>query len=248
MKKFVFVFLLLVACHGNGPTPADAGPFFFGQNGATVSWTPTSLGSTLKFWFNPATLSLNNGDPVSTWSDSSGNSCTATQSGATRPTYNTSAVNSRSGVTGSGSQYFNVASAPVITGDCTAFVAINRSTGNSGFLFGSSGGYIGHYSDNKFYFANDSGSAVSVSFTLNGNAILEMKRSSSVVSIRTSKGGSWTTVGTRSGNATPSFLFHTGFGGLTATASFGDVLLCDTVLGITDDDSTWDYLKTKYGL
>ena len=229
------------------PMSCVAGPMMFGQNGA--GWVPTQLGSTLKEWFDPYALTgLANSDPISTLADSSGNSHTATQSGATRPTYNTSGINSKPAASFSGSQYFNLASPAAITGDLTLFGVVNRATSNQLWFTGSASGYIGMYSDNKVYFAEDTGSAVSVSFTVNGNTIVQLKRASGVVSVRTSKGGSWTTVGTKTGNITPTYFGHTGFGGLSTNGAHGDMIICDTVLGSTNDDLTWDYLKAKWNL
>lgn len=223
-------------------------PFFFGQQG--TAWSPLSLGSTLKIWFDTASLAgLANADPISSWSDSSGNSHTATQSGSTRPTYNTSAINSKPSGAFSGTQYLNVASPVALTGDFTVFAVVNRLTSTQMWITGSASGYLGIYSgDNKLYFANDSGSASSVAYTVNGDAILQIKRSSNVVSVRNAKGGAWTTVGTKSGTLTTTYYGHTGFGGFSSACKHGDLLICDTVLGSGDDDSAWDYLKTKYGL
>jgi hypothetical protein len=57
--------------------------------GPAFTWEPNNK-SGLQLWLKSNTLSLNNGDPVSTWSDSSGNGRNATNTGANRPTFSTS--------------------------------------------------------------------------------------------------------------------------------------------------------------
>lgn len=68
--------------------------------------------SGLKLWLKPESLSaLSNGDPVSTWEDSSGNGNNLSQTGAARPTYQTSVLNGKAVVRSSGSQYLAAADA-----------------------------------------------------------------------------------------------------------------------------------------
>jgi hypothetical protein len=53
-----------------------------------------SISANLAGWWKADSLSLTDGDPISTWSDSSGNGNDWTQSGSARPTYKASIYNS----------------------------------------------------------------------------------------------------------------------------------------------------------
>lgn len=59
----------------------------------TTGWTPANESGLLAWFKADAITGLNNGDPVSTWTDSSGNSRHATQTGTARPTYQTNQIN-----------------------------------------------------------------------------------------------------------------------------------------------------------
>lgn len=61
----------------------------------------------LTVWLKADGLSLNNNDPVSTWTDSSGNGHDATQSGGSRPVYKTGIKNSKPAVLFAGGQYMS---------------------------------------------------------------------------------------------------------------------------------------------
>jgi hypothetical protein len=72
--------------------------------GTSQSFDPSSI-SGLAFWVKADQITgLNNGDPVSTWSDQSGNAHNATQSNASyRPTYKTNMLNGMPGLQFNGS-------------------------------------------------------------------------------------------------------------------------------------------------
>ena len=61
---------------------------------AAAAFSPDQLAS-LRACFKADSLSLSDGDPVGTWTDSSGNSKDATGSGTQRPTYKTSQLNGK---------------------------------------------------------------------------------------------------------------------------------------------------------
>lgn len=66
--------------------------------------TPPTSG--LELWFDSSTITgLNDGDPVSTWNDMSGNGRNATQSGEARPTYKINIVNGKPVVRFAASSY-----------------------------------------------------------------------------------------------------------------------------------------------
>lgn len=79
---------------------------------STAAWTPASK-SGLVFWFKADSLALNDGDPISTWTDSSGNlGQNATQAGTLRPLYKTNIQNSKPAVRYDGvDDYFTLSSA-----------------------------------------------------------------------------------------------------------------------------------------
>lgn len=58
-------------------------------------WTPADLSTAPKIWLKADALALANNDPVTTWTDSSGNGANATKpSWATAPTFQTAQLNS----------------------------------------------------------------------------------------------------------------------------------------------------------
>lgn len=70
---------------GSGNAGGAAGP---------ALWTPDQLGSALVSWHKGDSLSGSDGDLISTWTDSSGNSRDGSSSGANRPALRTAALNS----------------------------------------------------------------------------------------------------------------------------------------------------------
>lgn len=59
-----------------------------------ANWTPTAFGSNLKIWHKADALTLNDGDPVSSWTDSSGNGKHAVNATTDeQPTFQTNEVN-----------------------------------------------------------------------------------------------------------------------------------------------------------
>ena len=73
-----------------GPIPWGNAPGGY----AGVAWNPTNIAGCV-LWLDANQITgLNNGDPVATWSDMSGNGNDATQAvGANQPTYRTGRIN-----------------------------------------------------------------------------------------------------------------------------------------------------------
>ena len=71
-----------------------------GGNVTTAVFNPVALGggSSLAGWFKADALSLANNDPVSTWTDASGQTNNATQTLTARPAFKTNVQNGRPGV------------------------------------------------------------------------------------------------------------------------------------------------------
>jgi hypothetical protein len=61
---------------------------------AASAWSPSDLADLFAWYKADAITGLTNNDPVSTWSDSSGNGYDVTASGSDRPTYKTNTLNS----------------------------------------------------------------------------------------------------------------------------------------------------------
>lgn len=84
--------------------------------------------SQLEMWLKPETLTGNtNGTPVSTWTDSSGNSRSLTSSSTRRPTYNANALNSLGGLVFDGVDDFMSQSVEYATDNFTVFVVAKSS-------------------------------------------------------------------------------------------------------------------------
>lgn len=71
-----------------------------------MSWTPAAGGITLVNWCKADALSLSNNDPVSSWTDSSGNGFHLSNTLTARPTFLTNQINSLPAVSFDGSNDF----------------------------------------------------------------------------------------------------------------------------------------------
>lgn len=99
--------------------------------GGGGAFTPLDLPN-LVAWYKADSLLLTNGDPVSTWVDSSGNGHDMTQTGSNRPTYETNIQNSLPGVkfVPGSSQYLTTANIPGLEGitGCTFYMVFKKRT------------------------------------------------------------------------------------------------------------------------
>lgn len=94
------------------------------------SFSPSSIAG-LKFWVKADQITgLSDGDPVSTWTDQSGIGNTVTSSGASRPTYKTSILNSLPVVRFAGSHYMNKSSFTGVDGiaGMTVFLVVKQTS------------------------------------------------------------------------------------------------------------------------
>lgn len=95
---------------------------------AATVFSPTQI-TGLQLWYKADSLSLSNNDPISTWSDSSGNSNDVTGTGSTRPLYKTNIQNSLPTVRFDGTDDFLSGTFNYTVG--TLFVVMNfNSAGN----------------------------------------------------------------------------------------------------------------------
>ncbi len=106
--------------------------------------TPDKIGG-LKLWLRANALTLNNGDAVGTWTDSSGNNISVTQgTSAYKPSYAASAINGMPAVSFDGSNDgLSISSIP--TGSRTLFVVANRKSGGHVFSVGRTGAAAGSF-------------------------------------------------------------------------------------------------------
>jgi hypothetical protein len=91
-----------ISLHPTGITSGAA----FGSTTVVGSFDPSAV-TGLKVWLKAdAITGLSNGDPVSTWEDSSSQNNDATQSGSARPTYQTSVLDSKPVVRFNGTSHY----------------------------------------------------------------------------------------------------------------------------------------------
>lgn len=86
-------------------------------------WTPNIL-SELFAWYKADSLSLADGDPISTLADSDSGTYTLTASGSARPTYTANALNGLPVITFSGAQWLT-------SGTTNSWAFLNQSTGGT---------------------------------------------------------------------------------------------------------------------
>lgn len=104
-------------------------------NGLDVTsggFNPATYGTVL-VWLKADSLSLSDGDPVSTWSDSSGNGNDATSSSTARPTYKTNILNGLPILRFDGSNDYIQGSSVISSTTLTAFVVGSHNVGSAGF-------------------------------------------------------------------------------------------------------------------
>jgi hypothetical protein len=110
--------------------------------GTSQTFDPSSI-SGLVFWVKADQITgLNDGDPVATWSDQSGNSHDATQSNASyRPAYKTGILNGLPGVLFNGSSTYMITSAFALNQPSTVFIVgtHTNSGANGHFVDGEAG-------------------------------------------------------------------------------------------------------------
>lgn len=93
-------------------------------------FTPLKI-SGCKLWFKGTSLSLNDGDPVSTWTDSSGNGHDASGTTTTRPLYKTNIINGLPTVLFDGTDDFMTVSGTPSVRPLTLFVVANPTANTS---------------------------------------------------------------------------------------------------------------------
>jgi hypothetical protein len=91
-----------------------------------------SLVTGMQVWYKADALSLSDNDPVSSWTDSSGNSRSVTQSGSARPTYKTNIINGNPVVRFDGVDDYLTLAQSFISGDSWTIFTVSKSSSGSG--------------------------------------------------------------------------------------------------------------------
>ncbi len=189
-------------------------------------------------------------DPVAAWNDSSANLNYLTKAGGTAWKINSDGL---SPSTSSINDLLGFQSTIPLTGALTVYAVAKRSATGvietfAGTDTSSSGILI--FSDNNFYFLNDSNSNVNVAYTgTNGAlAVFRITRDGSNVVKFTSGGMAQTTVGTKSGTLTLTYGFNR-FGHPPGVNCRQKALyIFNATLSAGDDSSMQSYLSTKYSV
>lgn len=239
------------------------GGFETNLSGWTTSYDPSTMGSNLKAWYKAdAITGLSNGSAVSSWSDSSGNSNTASQGTATnQPTYRTSIINGQPVVRFDGTNDYMGTSfiPPTGANPRTIFtVTSNHSTTGTGrwvYAYGLSPNNtmygLMNVISSTAYFANDYwNSNLTSSYTSSGTTPIISQVYNGTTDLMYANG---TQVGTKTQTlATASGSLRLGARADTVTAYGGfdmaEMLVFDSALTATQRQMVETYLYRKYNI
>lgn len=216
--------------------------------------------SGLKLWLKADSLSLSDGDAISTWSDSSGNSNNATGVTTTRPVYKTNILNGYPSVRPDGSDdkmTLSDANAIFQGNTWTAFfvVKIGSNKSNNHLTGGTNGStnqelrlgwsdtthlFLGQYANDLTSSATSENASGEIYTFIRGASGREIKQSN-------------TSRGTDSnadlmGSVTTFYLFRSDLTGATFQGDVMEIVIYSPSLGTTDEANAYNSLKAKYGL
>lgn len=223
----------------------------------TTQLTPSGIAG-LTAWWKVDDLSLNDGDPVSSWSDASGNGNTITNTLAQRPTFKTAVLNSKNAVRFTAAQSLAlaadltvVASAPltlISIGQYTADCSVMGHTIDN-WQFRVRRGAINQMSE----FANGGTEAVSQTFTTGiGDATASLWRRIGTNSVGNMfQNGIKQTTGNQT--STAQCRVRSMGGGATGIPLVGDISEFCIWNGVAITDVQWNtlyetYFRTRWGL
>jgi hypothetical protein len=230
------------------PRPASGGGVF---DPATVSG--------LTMWLKAdALVGLADGDPVSTWTDSSGNGNSATGITTARPTYKTNIIGSLP-VLRFATSKMTTSYAPPVTdfsifivykdsGAATAFERLIDKSFSQGFWMGRANTGSNSWGGGIKQTGSPFGTYVTA--TDPGPNVLTMIRSGTAQQVR-ANGGASVASGTVNGTATDSTAFTIGSVADDSSKLSGDIaeiVFYTNAVSNTDRDSIETYLKSKYGI
>ncbi len=127
MMRILILLLISSSVHGQ---IINASPYYKPITASAPSFSPKDVTGCL-MWVYSDTLGLADNDPVSTWTDLSGNGNSATQSSTARPTYKTAVQNGRAVLRFDGSDDFmSVANTSIIGGNTgmTVFIVVKQAS------------------------------------------------------------------------------------------------------------------------
>ena len=252
---------------------------FYGQSpnsvGGGPSFSPIDVAG-LAAWFKADSLTLADGDPVSTWNDSSGNSRDATGGGGSaNPTFKTNVINGLPIVRFDGSNDFLTHATFTNSGSSIFFVISGSSanTGNDGIYSWTDGGddyaggdpltystgytggpsgFSGIWRGIGTFFTNIT-TAYEAFFSYNvivsdaGSGDVTMTIRKSETTLETK-----TAAGLLSNSMQNCFIGARGSGASAGApfynGDFAELIIYDVDIGATDRDKVELYLKTKYNL
>ncbi len=202
--------------------------------------------------YDPASLVLSNGDPISTWSSTGSNTAAATSSGANRPTYTTGLFNGLPGVVFDGSNDYLFTGSLTQPTDVTYFVVLDHAASQAGqtIVFGSPnryvyaslpGGTTPHINNGAAALA--AGSALS---TTDGHVIAAtVSATTMTISV---DGGTKTTQASAAVSAGMNFYsIGSDAGSSVFNGAIGRALRADTIFSDPDVATMTAWLKAKYG-
>lgn len=227
-------------------------------------WIPTSGGGGFvptdiagcMMWLDASQLSLSNGDPVSTWTDFSGNGNNATSIITFRPTFTTGGLNGLPVVNFSGANLMNFPNLSAMTAAAGFIVYKNATNGDGNRLWELSSSLnpvtYAPFSGNGLlydsFFTDTRKDAITASDLASGWNILEPASSNSVWEAYVNGVQVYTTASNTV--AAPSAGI---FGGASGAAGWsgGDIaefILYDSVLSSGNRIQVESYLQSKYAL
>lgn len=209
-------------------------PFIFG----VPPFSPSDIAG-LDVWLKADSLALSDGDPVATWTDSSGNGNNATQgTSGNRPTLQTNELNALPVVRFDGSDDFLVTSYTP-PGTHTLFVVYVRTSGS--FVGNTTGD--GPLFRNINYWTNVNNSSITLTTSI-GSGPNFLAASAGSVHLH---GVDITSFGTNNSASGSAISVGVSLDG-SYNGDIAELVYYNSVLGTTDRQSVESYLAAKYGL
>jgi hypothetical protein len=229
-----------------------------GYNRATrfrpLSFVGPSSVAGLIAWFKADTLSLNDGDAIGTWPDSSANGNDATQgTAANKPTYKTNILNSKAIVRFDGTNDYLTTPTFTALAQPNTVIGVVKSTApstNDVFWDGTSSGHRNlswnAAGDQWYAFA---GSTLGYGAILTSGSFFIVAVTYNGASSKMWKGGGAAVVG----NANTNDIAQFRLGGDTTPSQFlagdeAEIILYNAAVSLTDLNNLGSYLATKWGL
>lgn len=241
------------------------------RTGAVSGWTPASLSPYL--WLDANQLvGLNDGDAISTFTDSSGNGLDFTSSGGNRPVYKTNIMNGKpvARFTASSSHYMSRANIDPGSYNMSMWVVCSATAGSDLVIFETSTNF--NLNDGSFITYRASGNTANAGLKA-GSGTTSFQTTGTVTTSPAAFLWTWdgslstneiicylnsasAAAGTRPSNANTNLTLspYTGYLGSRAGSSLffnGDIAevgITASTLGSSDISSLMSYLGTKYGI